>query len=556
MTQRKTVAHYELIRRLGKGGMGEVWLAEDTKLDRQVAVKFLSQLLVANPEAQERFHREARAAAQIDHPNVVPVHEFGETEKESFLVMGYVEGDSLRAHIERARETPIPIGKALEWIREAAEGLAAAHEHNVIHRDIKPDNLFVAESGMLRIGDFGLARLDADTQLTATGSQMGTLNYMSPEQARGMKTDHRTDLFSLGATLYELLAGHKAFEAETPAGVLYAIVHSDPTPLKEIRQDVPEAVAALVTAMLQKDPEQRPPTARAVAGELRRIEQGVSAGMTVAIAPGLRPSRKTPWRRIIIGVAGLTVVLGGIFGIPRLLPWPSPPEPTLDPRAIAVLPFRYQGSDSLSPLGEGMVELLSATLNGAAGMTTMDPQAVLALVSEVGGVGLNESLHAEVAKELGAGLFIHGTVSDEGNGRLRIYSVGLHETLRWDQPVFRESTHLAGAEVEGDMGHLFRLVDDVTAQLLVNEVKGPGEDPPALTSITTSSLPALMAFLDADYEGAVDIDSTFALAWLRIADLADRNGNLELQQKASARVIRYESRLPLHYRSRTATMGP
>jgi len=242
----QTVTHYKLQKRLGAGGMGEVWLADDTRLERPVAIKFISPMLGSDREAQQRFLREARAAAKLrNHPNVVPVYELGEAEGSTFIVMDYVEGESLREVIEREGKG-IPLLDCLRWAKETADGLTAAHAEGITHRDIKPDNVLLDSRRQIRIADFGLARLATSTQLTQTGAGMGTLKYMSPEQATGKNIDHRTDLFSLGATLYELLAGTPAFRGDDPPALIYAVAHSEPEPLGEYRDDLPPPARRVV----------------------------------------------------------------------------------------------------------------------------------------------------------------------------------------------------------------------------------------------------------------------------------------------------------------------
>jgi serine/threonine protein kinase len=225
----QTISHYTILDKLGEGGMGVVYKARDTKLDRTVAVKFLPHQLSASAETKERFLREAKAAAALNHPNIMGVHEIDEHEGEIFLVMEYIEGETLKKHLAGLRSgSGIPVPKAIDWAVEVAKGLRAAHDRQIVHRDIKPENIMITADGRLKIMDFGVAKLTSSQGLTKTGSSMGTLSYMAPEQAQGIPADHRADLWSLGVVLYEMLTGDVPFKAEHEAALLYLINHEEP----------------------------------------------------------------------------------------------------------------------------------------------------------------------------------------------------------------------------------------------------------------------------------------------------------------------------------------
>ncbi|MCX7719389.1 MAG: serine/threonine protein kinase, partial [Candidatus Sumerlaeaceae bacterium] len=220
---------YRLGRLLGRGGMGEVWLAFDTKLEREVALKVMRRELLANEEAVKRFYREARAVARLNHPNIVQVYSIGEEKGLIYMVMELVEGDTVTQRLRAVGR--LPIEPAVSIILQAAEGLGYACSRGIIHRDIKPSNLMVTPGGQVKIADFGLAKmLQADTQVTQAGTTMGSPNYMSPEQARGEEADHRSDIYSLGISFYQMLTGEPPFIAETPLTVL----------LKHIQEPLPE----------------------------------------------------------------------------------------------------------------------------------------------------------------------------------------------------------------------------------------------------------------------------------------------------------------------------
>src|SRR4030042_1618602 len=200
----RTLSHYKIIEKLGEGGMGVVYKAHDTKLDRDVALKFLPHYLTSDPNEKERFYHEARAAAALTHQNIAVVHEIGEHEGQIFIAMECVEGETLKQAVQ---SEALSLKQILDIAIQVCDGLAAAHEKSIVHRDIKPENLLVTSKGQVKITDFGLAKIKDSTKLTKTGSTLGTMAYMSPEQTRGEKVDHRSDIWSLGVVLYEMIAG-------------------------------------------------------------------------------------------------------------------------------------------------------------------------------------------------------------------------------------------------------------------------------------------------------------------------------------------------------------
>jgi len=233
------VGHYTILEKLGSGGMGEVWLAEDTRLERKVALKFLPHFAAQDETEKARFIQEAKAAAKLSHANIAQVYEIGEENGRLYIVMEYVPGGSLRDVLDEAKGKSLPLEKVLTWVQQTAEGLAEAHSHGIIHRDIKPDNLMLTEKGQVKITDFGLARLETATRLTASGTTLGTVNYMSPEVVTGKEVDHRSDLFSLGATFFELLTGQQVFRGEDANSTYFAILNQSVDPLTRYRKDLP-----------------------------------------------------------------------------------------------------------------------------------------------------------------------------------------------------------------------------------------------------------------------------------------------------------------------------
>jgi len=333
---------YEVLGPLGLGGMGEVWRARDTRLGREVALKLIRETIHADPEARRRFEQEARATAQLGHPNVVTLYDVGEHEGAPFLVCELLEGETLRARLEKGR---LPAPQALEWAAQVARGLASAHEKGILHRDLKPENLFVTRDGVLKILDFGLARLrppdgesslasraETASQQTRPGALMGTLAYMSPEQARGLPLDERTDVFALGAILYEMLAGRRAFERPTAPDTLSAILTTDPVD-SGLREGLPPRVARVLRRCLAKEPAGRFRCAADLAVALEDPENLAAPPAAGGVGAGWK--RRSLAALVVVGALGAGVALGLLW---QRRPRAGPPE--LQPLTFARGPVR------------------------------------------------------------------------------------------------------------------------------------------------------------------------------------------------------------------------
>jgi serine/threonine protein kinase/tetratricopeptide (TPR) repeat protein len=258
----QTISHYTIIEKLGGGGMGVVYKAEDTKLKRQVALKFLPPELTRDPDAKERFMHEAQAASSLQHTNICTIHDIDETEDgQMFISMDCYSGETLKKKIEHG---PLKIAEAVELTTQIAQGLSKAHANGIVHRDLKPANIMVTEDGVAKILDFGLAKLAGQTKLTKEGVTAGTAAYMSPEQARGETVDHRTDIWSLGVVLYEMLSGQPPFKGEYDLAVIYSIMNESPQKLDGLRSDIPKRLVRIVESCLSKDKLARPQSMREV----------------------------------------------------------------------------------------------------------------------------------------------------------------------------------------------------------------------------------------------------------------------------------------------------
>ena len=279
-----TIAHYEVTEKLGQGGMGVVYKARDLRLGRFVALKFLPRAVDALEEDKQRFIIEARAASALDHPNICTIHSIDETDDgQMFIVMGYYQGETLRQKVARG---PLPMREALDYSKQTCRGISKAHREKIVHRDIKPANIIVTNDGVVKMLDFGLARLSGHTQISRPGVRLGTASYMSPEQAKGDPLDHRTDVWAFGVVLYELLSGRRPFEGTHDLAVIYSVVNNDPEPLRQVSSTVPVALETIVIKTLSKDPEQRYASIDEVLADLDQIvpEDDSQATMSIPAA--------------------------------------------------------------------------------------------------------------------------------------------------------------------------------------------------------------------------------------------------------------------------------
>ena len=282
----KTISHYKILEKIGEGGMGVVYKAEDTKLKRTIALKFLSSELTRNQEARDRFMKEAQAAAALDHPHICTVHEIDETDGKTFIAMTYIEGQSLKEKIEVGQ---MEIDDVVEVVFQVAGGLKEAHDKGIIHRDIKPANIMLTAKGQAKIMDFGLAKLEWGVDLTKTAAILGTVAYMSPEQARGEKVDHRTDIWSLGCVLYEMLTGQRPFKSDKDQAAIYAILNEAPQSLTSFKKELPQELEQTVNKCLEKNPDKRYQDANEIIDDLNSLQKKLKFEMTES-----QPAEKKP----------------------------------------------------------------------------------------------------------------------------------------------------------------------------------------------------------------------------------------------------------------------
>ncbi|RJP69007.1 MAG: serine/threonine protein kinase [Candidatus Abyssobacteria bacterium SURF_17] len=263
----RTISHYKILEKIGDGGRSTVYKAEDVRLQRIVAIKIMSERLIKNPKARLRFLREAQTVAQLDHPNICAVYEVDATEGHTFIAMAYVEGESLSQKIESG---PLEITEAITLGLQTARGLNAAHKKKIIHRDIKDGNIMINEEGIVKILDFGLSKPLEKEDITKPRAILGTVPYMSPEQASGEPVDYRTDIWSLGVVMYRMLTGKHPFKGRNVGEMVRAILNDEPERIRELRNDVPETLETCIRKMMAKDREDRHERMAAVISDLRR----------------------------------------------------------------------------------------------------------------------------------------------------------------------------------------------------------------------------------------------------------------------------------------------
>jgi TolB-like protein len=532
---------YRIEREIGSGGMAHVFLADDVKHGRKVALKVLRPD-IGSAVGAERFLREIEIAARLSHPHILPLHDSGDLDGLLYYVMPYVEGESLRDRLRR--DGKVPLRDALRIAANVAGALAYAHSRNVVHRDIKPENILLT-GGYALVADFGIARAVSQAgagQLTATGIAIGTVQYMSPEQAAGDPLDGRTDVYSLGTVLYEMLGGRTPFSGSSARAMMTMLV-TEPAPPLGPEHLVPPEVASAVNRSLARDPADRF-TADVFAEVLEELTPTVSAP-TATIRTADHGSARV--RRSVVGtIAAVAVLAAGA------VVWSAVHRPASDPHSradnrIAVLPFAVHGAQ-LQYLGHGIVDLLSRNLEGVDGLSAIDPGTVISSLQSGATTRVIDADAGEALGErFGAGWFVLGSVNPVGS-RVRIQAA-LHRA--------GTSEPVATALAEGDSTELFALVDRLAGQLLVNRYAGAAQRLSRTAAITTHSLPALKAFLNAEqklrgramdsaiagYQRAIAEDSTFALAHYRLAVAAGWAERHAMSNQAVERGVLLANRL-------------
>ncbi len=562
----ETISHYRILEKLGGGGMGIVYKAEDAKLKRLVALKFLPPELTRDEEAKTRFVHEAQMASSLDHPNLCTIYAIDEIPltwnfpvKEQagqmFIAMAYYDGETLKQRIAKGENqsapsllTPhsssfaMPRGLSLvevfDFAVQIAQGLAKAHQHGIVHRDLKPGNVMVTREGVVKIIDFGLAKLMGEAKLTKAGVTRGTVAYMSPEQAGGEEVDQRTDIWSLGVMLYEMLAGELPFTGELDPAVIYAILNEAPESLKALRPDLPVALERVIEKAMQKDRDARYHHAAEMLADLKSIAQDGAVAITTkergAAASPRSPKQFLPYTR----TAFLILLLGLGFAIWRFAEEKNATRPP-DPNHLAVLPLVNISPDPKDEyFAEGMTEELISTLSQIRRFR------VIARTSVMRYKGGTQDI-AAIARELNVGTILEGSVRKAGN-KLRI-TVKLVDA--------RSQEHLWTQSYDRPLADVFAIQSDIAQQVAeALQLQLLRDEKQKLEKKGAGNLEAYTLFLRGRYfwnqrtaegiqrgieyfERALAADSACALAYAGLADAYILLGTFEYDGLAPKSII-------------------
>ena len=546
----ETVKHYRILEKLGGGGMGVVYKAEDTKLKRIVALKFLKPGLTDDDDTRTRFIHEAQAASALQHHHICTIHEIDQTpDGEMFICMDFYAGGTLKARTERA---PLPAQEAVEIATQIAEGLAKAHEAGIVHRDVKPANIAVTDDGMVKILDFGLAKLSDRTRVTQTGTTVGTVSYMSPEQARSEEVSPTADVWSLGVILYEMLTGRLPFAATHDAALIYKIINETYLPLT----DAPVSLVAVVDKALSKNPADRYRTAAEMASDLEttREELRTSSGDRLQGVSGSRPPQSRN-KRVWIGLAIAAVAAAVILVLKPLL---FEDDLVSAPRPIAVISFENQtGDPQYDYLRDVIPNLLITSLEQSKYLSVVTWERMHDLLKQAGRTDvelIDKETGFEVCRMDNIDTIILGSFTRAGDvfvTDVKILDVHSKELLK-----------SASARGDGVGSILESQIDDLGREISrgvgLSERAIRAAAPQPIASVLTESMTAYdyflrgrsaylkLYFVDAttDLEKAVELDSSFAVAWLYLARSLDRLRQLGARDAAFEKALALSASAP------------
>ncbi|HET6271341.1 MAG TPA: protein kinase [Bacteroidota bacterium] len=460
-----TISHYKILEKLGEGGMGVVYKAHDTKLDRLVALKFLPYHLTSNESEKARFLQEARAASALNHPNVCIIYRIEEHDGQQFIEMEFVDGVTLK---RRCESSPLSLNDAMGYAIQVGEALQEAHSKGIVHRDIKSENVMVNSKNQIKVMDFGLAKLKGSLKLTRTSSTVGTLSYMAPEQITGGEVDHRSDIFSFGVLLFEMLTGHFPFRGEHEAAMVYSIVNEEAETASKYLPDSSPELLHIFSRSLEKDPDDRYQSVGEMVVDLRRLKKEsakVKRPSSVHEAhPQLPPtqnarstspaiSSKSTGSKLIVAVGIVALVIAGLVVVFRV-PFGNEAGVQTEKQKLVVLPFENLGNPDQEYFADGITEEITSRLSGLSGL------AVIARSSAKQYKKTTKTLK-QIGEELGVGYVLQGSIRwsplPEGGSRVRINPALVKisdETQVWSQPY------------EAVMSDVFRLQSDIAAQVV------------------------------------------------------------------------------------------
>ena len=565
------ISHYRIVSKLGAGGMGEVYLAEDTKLDRQVALKILPPEVADDKDRMDRFVREAKSASALNQPNIITIYEIGETEGMHFIATEYIQGETLHTQL---KQSPLELRAALDIAVQMASALDAAHRVGIIHRDIKPENVMIRPDGLVKILDFGIAKLtfkkteltdeEAATavkpQGTSPGVIIGTANYMSPEQARGKDVGAQSDIFSFGIVLYEMVTGKRAFVGENALDVIGAILHTEPTPLNQLTPDLPHEIERIINKTLRKDPNTRYQTARDLLTDLKDARQELEfqdkldrtvapqseAPKTQTIIPpatdGLRPptssaefiTQEVQKHKLGVVLGSLSVLALVAVGLWFFYFRASAANKAIS--SIAVLPFQNKSSDADTDyLSDGLAESLIYRLSQLPNLKVSPTSAVMRYKGQ-------ELDAQQIAKELGVQAVMSGRLIQRGeNLSISVELVdAANNKIIWGEQYERKMSDLLATQRE--------IASTITEKL---QLKLSGENAKGITKKYTDSNEAYQLYLKGRYlwnqrtgeslkrateayNQAIEKDPGFALAYAALAETYVLFANYEVSSPADS----------------------
>ena len=524
----QTISHYRLLRKLGAGGMGEVYLAEDAELHRRVAFKLLPPATISDQQAKKRLLREARAAATLDHPNICTIYEVGEAEGHSFIAMQYIEGATLAEGIKKGA---LSWRDALDVAIQIADALAEAHAHNIIHRDIKPGNIMLTPRNQVKVLDFGLAKVlhtsqginrEAETEelLSRSGMIVGTMPYMSPEQLRGEIVDARTDIFSFGIVLYEMLTGRQPFVRHSGAEIVSALLTEEPTPLSTYAPETPDELQRIVRKCLEKDVERRYQAMREVATDLHNLRRehkvlAPSTAPTIMSTPHVYASGRSPARWILVAVSLLLLSAVGV-GLYRWLV----NKPARTVTSLAVLPFaNVSGDPNTEYLSDGLTESLIDRLSQLPNVKVMSRSSVFRYKGK-------QADAQQAARALNVEAVLMGQVTQHGDDL----------TINVELVRAKDNSRLWGRSYNRKIADILTVQQDITREIsesLRQKITGEGQRQIARRS--TENPEAYQLYLRGRYfwekrteeglrksieyyEQAIKSDPNYALAYVGLSD--------------------------------------